>query len=112
MPARPCGQQPSGSAPTPARSEGFCTSADERLFFEPHILERITEEQEWQAPVADVGMSVGPGWWNPHIPVLRDMALRYHLEITQADGSLEDFFLTHLGEPLEQMTHSDGHTST
>ena len=78
---------------------------DERLFFEPHLLERVAQEQEWEAPVADVRMSIGQGSWSPHIPVVRDVALRYRLEVIEADGSLEEFFLTHLGDPLERLAH-------
>jgi len=78
---------------------------DQRLFFEPHILERVTQEAEWEVPLPDVRMNIGPGSWDPHVPVVRDIALRYHLEVIQADGSLEDFFLTHLGEALERLAH-------
>jgi hypothetical protein len=91
---------------------GILYLTDQRLFFEPHILERVTQEHEWQAPLTDVRLSLGDGLWNPHIPVIRDMALRYHLEVIQADGSFEDFWLTHLGEPLERIAHYDGQTST
>lgn len=91
---------------------GILYLTDRRLFFEPHILERVTQEQEWQAPVADVRMSLGHGSWDPHIPILRDVALRYRLEVIEPDGSIEDFFLTHLGEPLEKITHWDEQTSS
>jgi len=84
---------------------------DQRLFFEPHILERVTQEEEWQASLADVRLTLGQGSWDPHIPVVRDIALRYHLEVIQADGSLEDFFLTHVGEPLEKVAHWEGQTA-
>jgi len=76
---------------------------DRRLYFQPHLLERVTEEERWQAPRSDLRLSLGPGSWDPHLPVVRDIALRYHLEVIEADGSLEDFFLTHLGEPLERV---------
>jgi hypothetical protein len=78
---------------------------DQRLFFQPHLLERVTQEEVWQAPIADVRMNLGRGSWDPDVPVVREIALRYHLEVIQKDGSLEDFFLTHLGEPLERMAH-------
>jgi hypothetical protein len=87
---------------------GILYLTDQRLFFKPHILERVTQEPEWQTPLADVRMSLGPGSWDPHIPVIRDVALRYRLEVIAADGSVEDFFLTHLGEPLERIAHWEG----
>jgi hypothetical protein len=85
---------------------------DERLFFEPALLERATEEKEWQAPLADLSMTLGPRTWDSHIPVVRHIALRYHLQAIQADGSVEDFWITQLGEPLEQIAHWDAQSPT
>jgi hypothetical protein len=91
---------------------GILYLTGERLFFEPALLERFTEEQEWQAPLTEVRMSLGPGTWDPHIPVVRHIALRYHLEVIQPDDSVEDFWLTHLGEALERVARSDGQIPT
>jgi hypothetical protein len=77
---------------------------NQRLFFEPHVIERMTQEERWEAPRSNVRLRVGPGEWNPHVPILRDVALRYHLEVVQiSDGETEDFFVTHIGEPVEEL---------
>jgi hypothetical protein len=31
--------------------------------------------------------------------------------VAQADGSVEDFFLTHLGDPIEQLAQWKGHSA-
>jgi hypothetical protein len=90
---------------------GILYLTDRRLFFQPHILERATEEHAWKVPIGEVQLYTEEGGWNPHLPVLNDIAIHYHLEAAQADGSVEDFFLTHLGEPLEQLTQWKGHAA-
>jgi len=78
-------------------------------FFKAHI--EGTEEPAWEVPTGKVHLYTEEGGWNPHIPVVRDIAIHYHLEVAQADGSVENFFLTHLGEPLEQLAQWKGHAA-
>ena len=87
---------------------GILYLTDRRLFFQPHILERATEEQAWEAPIGDVRLYTEEGGWDPHFPVVRDVAIHYHLEVVQADGSVEDFFLIHLGEPRRAIGAVEG----
>jgi hypothetical protein len=90
---------------------GILYLTNRRLFFQPHILERVTEEPAWEVPIGKVNLYIEEGGWNPHIPVVRDIAIHYHLEVAQADGSVEDFFLTHLGDPIEQLAQWKGHSA-
>jgi hypothetical protein len=91
---------------------GILYLTDRRLYFKPHILERFAEEPVWEAPVGRVRLSIGPGPWSPHVPVLRDIAARYHLEVTEGDGSVEDFWLPHLGEALERLADPEDRRAT
>ncbi|MGB7051504.1 MAG: hypothetical protein WBG41_08050 [Acidimicrobiales bacterium] len=90
---------------------GILYLTDRRLFFQPHILERVTEEPAWEVPIGNVHLYIEEGGWNPHLPVVRDIAIHYHLEVAETDGSVEDFYLTHLGEPLEQWAQCKGDAS-
>ncbi|MGO8872912.1 MAG: hypothetical protein ACLQPH_16210 [Acidimicrobiales bacterium] len=80
---------------------------DQRLVFEPIIMERFAQEQPWEGPVDQVELTIGPGSRDPHVPILRDIALRYEIIVTTPDGDEEHSFVTHVGEPLTRRAGGD-----
>lgn len=91
---------------------GILYLTDQRLLFEPNVIERFTDERPWEIPVRQAEMTLGRGLWEPHLPVLRDIALRFHLRVKAPDGATEDFFVTHAGEPLERLARWEDGTQS
>lgn len=81
---------------------------DRRLVFEPALLERVTQERPWEAPLAGLEVALGPGSWTTEAPVVREVALRHHLHVRRLDGAEEDFFLAHVGAELAALAARPG----
>lgn len=86
---------------------GHLFVTDQRLVFRPLWIEIMTDETPWEAPLAEVVVSIGPGQWVPRLPLVRRLALRYDIQASMENGSEEHFFVTHLGEPIERLAHGN-----
>ena len=87
---------------------GILYLTDRRLFLQPRILERFTEERAWEVPIGKVHLYTEEGGG---ILIYR-LSATSPFTITWRWSRLvvrsEDFFLTHLGAPLEQLAQWKG----
>ncbi len=96
---------------------GHLFVTDQRLVFVPLLAERFAQEPGWEAPIDQIAVTIGEGAWSPQLPILRDIALRYEVTVTSADGTVatdaidEHFFLAHLAAPLVSLAANDRRTA-
>jgi hypothetical protein len=85
---------------------GVLYVTDQRLYFQPSVFERFAEELPWESPVSSARATFAPGPWRPRSPVFRKISLRHRVRIELPDGSVEEFRVTRLGEPLVRLARA------
>ena len=84
---------------------GHIHVTDQRIMFRPSAVERFTGESSWECSNDTATVSIGPGDWVPHLPVLRSIALRGRVVVTCPGDEPQSFWFLHPVEWLVEHMH-------
>jgi hypothetical protein len=81
---------------------GHLLVTDQRIMFRPSVVERVTGEHSWECSKDVAKVTIGPGDWVPHIPVVQSLALRGKVTVACPGYEPQSFFFLHPADWLKE----------